>query len=219
MNVTLRCSLSVNIPANMTITWLLNGRVVETTTTQVDQTTNTAVLLIRISQDGVYQCVFNDAAGYILRRSITILGIYIIRTHRLFIFHAVVQIVQPSWRSHIVTFDESTSCVQLMCSLNINISSSVTVRWLHKSRAAPPSDVTQSGNTTTLLIRNPQPSDDGDDYQCVFTDTVNGWTLSRNMVLQESCKYTSCIAILSIVYHRIYITYIATYNLFFFICS
>ena len=106
------------------------------------------------------------------------------------IIFSVVEIVQPpeSDHTHTVTIDESASCVQLMCSLNINISSNVTVTWLHKSRAAPPSDVTQSGNTTTLLIGNPQPSDAGD-YQCVFTDTVNGWTLSRNIFLQESCKY------------------------------
>ena len=75
-NVTLRCSLSVNIPANMTITWLHDGRVVESTITQVDQTTNT-VQLTGIPQDGVYQCVFNDAVGYILKRSITLLGMYI----------------------------------------------------------------------------------------------------------------------------------------------
>ena len=73
MNVALRCSLSVNIPANMTITWLLNDNVVESTVTRVDQTTNT-VQLIRRPQPGVYQCVFNDAVGYILRRSITVLG-------------------------------------------------------------------------------------------------------------------------------------------------
>ena len=105
------------------------------------------------------------------------------------IIFSVVEIVQPPGNNHTVTIDESASCVQLMCSLNINISSNVTVTWLHKSRAAPPSDVTQSGNTTTLLIGNPQPSDAGDDYQCVFTDTVNGWTLSRNILLQVSCKY------------------------------
>ena len=75
MNVTLRCSLSVNIPANVTITWLHNGRVVESTITLVDQTTNT-VQLTRIPQEGVYQCVFNDAVGYILRRNITLLGMY-----------------------------------------------------------------------------------------------------------------------------------------------
>ena len=75
-NVTLRCSLSVNIPANMTITWLLNDHVVESNTTQVDQATNT-VQLTRRPQDGVYQCVFNDAVGYILRRDITLLGMYV----------------------------------------------------------------------------------------------------------------------------------------------
>ena len=74
MNVTLRCSLSVNIPANMTITWSFNGRVVESNTTQIDQATNT-VQLIRRPQDGVYHCVFNDAVGYILRGSITLSGI------------------------------------------------------------------------------------------------------------------------------------------------
>ena len=73
-NVTLRCSLSINIPANMTITWLHNGRVL-LNKTQVNQTTNTVQLKIR-PQDGVYQCVFNDAVGYILRRSITLLGMY-----------------------------------------------------------------------------------------------------------------------------------------------
>ena len=100
----------------------------------------------------------------------------------------VVEIVQPP-PVHIVTFDESTSCVQLMCSVNINISSNVIVTWLHNEHVAHPYEVITAGNTTTvtLVIKNPQPSDAGD-YQCVFTDTVNGWTLSRNIVLQESCK-------------------------------
>ena len=101
----------------------------------------------------------------------------------------VVDIVQPPARIpiHTVTFGESTSCVQLMCSLNINISSNVIVTWLHNGRIAmtTPNEVTQTGNTTTLLIENPQPSD----AQCVFTDTINGWTLSRIFVLQESRKY------------------------------
>ena len=66
----------------MTITWLHNGRVVNSITTQVDRTTNTVLLTIQLPltrrpQDGVYQCVFNDAVGYILRRNITLLGTYI----------------------------------------------------------------------------------------------------------------------------------------------
>ena len=41
-------------------------------------------------------------------------------------------------------------------------------------------EVTQTGNTTTLLIRNFQPTDVGV-YQCVFNDTFNGWILKRNI--------------------------------------
>ena len=57
-----------------------------------------------------------------------------------------------------------------MCTLNTDIPSSVTVIWLHNSNLAmtiPPNEVITAGNTTTLVIRNPQPSDAGT-YQCVF---------------------------------------------------
>jgi len=60
------------------------------------------------------------------------------------------------------------------------------VTWLHnRAIMKSPDDVTQTGNTTTLIIRNPQPSDAGI-YQCVFNDSVNGWILKRNIGL---CKY------------------------------
>ena len=62
----------------------------------------------------------------------------------------------------------------------------------------PPNEVLTTGDSTTLLVGNPQPSDVGDDYVCVFNDTVNGWTLSRNIVLQELCKY-------DLVYNIIYV--------------
>ena len=77
-----------------------------------------------------------------------------------------------------------------MCSLNINISSNVMVTWLHNEHVAMTThlnEVITAGSTTTLIIGNLQQSDAGD-YQCVFTDTVNGWTLSRYFVLHESCK-------------------------------
>ena len=47
----------------------------------------------------------------------------------------------------------------------------------------------ENSNTTTstLIIRNPQ-SNVGD-YMCVFTDIANELTLSRNIVLQELCKW------------------------------
>ena len=100
---------------------------------------------------------------------------------------SVIEIVQPSMDFYTVTFDESTSSVQLMCSLNINISSNVIVTWLHNGSVAMtthPNEVTQTGNTTTLLIENLQPSDAGV-YQCVFNDTFDEWILTRNIAL---CK-------------------------------
>ena len=69
-------------------------------------------------------------------------------------------------------FNESTDSVQLMCSLNIDIPSSVTVMWTHNSNFAmttPPNGVLTTGNTTTLVIVNPQPSDAGL-YQCTFRE-------------------------------------------------
>ena len=105
---------------------------------------------------------------------------------------SVVEILRPPAgpSKHTAYFDESTSCVQLTCSLNINISSNVIVTWLNTvtMTSLPNEVITTDNDTTTLVIRNPQPSDVGD-YQCVFNDTVNGWTLSRNLILQELCKY------------------------------
>ena len=90
----------------------------------------------------------------------------------------VPQIVQPPEELYIVTFDESTSSVQLMCSLNVIIPSSVRVIWTYNSNTfliIPPNEVTQTGNTTTLVIRNPQPSDAGV-YQCTFSE-LNLWRI------------------------------------------
>ena len=100
--------------------------------------------------------------------------------------YSVVDIIQPTKNSHNVTFDESTSSVQLTCSMNIDIPSSVMVTWMYNDNlvmTTPPNGVITAGNTTTLVIGNPQPSDAGV-YQCVFNDTVNQWTQRRNIFLQ-----------------------------------
>jgi len=90
-----------------------------------------------------------------------------------YIFIIDPQIIQPSDNSQTVTFDESSSFVQLMCSLNIIIPSSVTVLWTHNGNLPPPnSSVTQTGNTTTLLIENPQSSDAGQ-YSCIIFGGLN----------------------------------------------
>ena len=101
--------------------------------------------------------------------------------------HPVVDIVRPSRYTNTVTFYESESSVQVMCSLNINIPSNVTVTWLHNERVVTTTEYDENSNTTTttLAIRNPQSDDD---YVCIFTDMVNGWTLSRDIILRELCK-------------------------------
>jgi len=93
------------------------------------------------------------------------------------------RIIRPPDNSHTVTFDELSSSVQLMCSLNVTIPSSVIVIWTHDANLPPPnSRVTKTGNTTTLLIENPQPIDAGV-YQCTFINHNNGWYLQRNVNL------------------------------------
>ena len=73
-----------------------------------------------------------------------------------------------------------------MCSLNIDIPSSMRVIWTHNNNLAittSPNGVITAGNTTTLVIGNPQPSDAGV-YQCVFNDTVDQWILRRKITLE-----------------------------------
>ena len=80
--------------------------------------------------------------------------------------------MQPPYNFYTVTFDETASSVQLMCSLNIDIPSSVTITWTYNSNAVmttPPNELSTAGNTTTLVIGDPQPSDAGT-YQCTFRE-------------------------------------------------
>ena len=105
--------------------------------------------------------------------------------------YSVVDIIQPTKNSHNLTFDESTDSVQLMCSLNIDIPSSVTVTWLHNDNivmTTSTNNIMQTGNTTTLTIENLQSSVAGV-YQCVFNDSVDQWTLRRNIILDMLRKY------------------------------
>ena len=81
-----------------------------------------------------------------------------------------------------LTFTNLTSSVQLMCSLNIIIPPSVTVTWSYNQipflTIEPPNEVITAGNTTTLVIGDPQPSDAGR-YDCAFS----GLGLTRIIIL------------------------------------
>jgi len=72
----------------------------------------------------------------------------------------------------------------ISCSLNDTIPASVKVTWFYNDSAiATPEIVTQDGNTTTVSLQNLRSSDLQGTYQCVFNDSVNGWTLKRSTVL------------------------------------
>ena len=74
----------------------------------------------------------------------------------------------------------------LTCSLNVTIPSNAIVSWIHNNAIPiPGNNVTQTGNTTTLLIENLQLSDAGV-YQCSFDfafDDGSRWLLRRNIRL------------------------------------
>ena len=69
-------------------------------------------------------------------------------------------ITQPSTDNDVQIVSPTATMATLTCSLNINIPSSVTVVWIHNNTIAL-SPSSASGNTTTLVIQYPQPSDAG----------------------------------------------------------
>ena len=74
-NFDLTCTLNVEIPAGMTVTWSRNGNVIWTLTNSVDSNSNSVQVTGR-SEAGVYQCAFNYTTGYTVRRNITVLGMF-----------------------------------------------------------------------------------------------------------------------------------------------
>ena len=72
-NFQLTCTLNVEIPVGMTVTWLHNGILLWTLTISADSNSN-SIQQTGSSEAGVYQCAFNYTTGYIVRRNITVLG-------------------------------------------------------------------------------------------------------------------------------------------------
>ena len=93
-------------------------------------------------------------------------------------------ITQPSTDNDVQIVSLTATMATLTCSLNITIPSTVIVTWSHNaSLITDPSQILQTGSTTTLLIENLQPSDAGV-YQCLFNDAIgSGWVLRRNIRL------------------------------------
>ena len=88
-------------------------------------------------------------------------------------------ITQPSIDNDVQIVSPTATMATLTCSLNITIPFTVTITWLHNGSVVmtTPNEVTQTGSTTTLVIRNPQPSHSGV-YRCVFND-IAGYVLIK----------------------------------------
>ena len=99
-------------------------------------------------------------------------------------------ITQPSTDIDVQIVSPTATMATLICSLNITIPSTVIIFWIHNaSLITDRSQITKTGNTTTLLIENLQPSDAGV-YQCGFNDAVgSGWVLRRNIRLFITGSY------------------------------
>ena len=93
-------------------------------------------------------------------------------------------ITQPSTDNYVLMVSPTVTMATLTCSLNVTIPFDAAVTWTHNNVInVPLSQVSTTGNTTTLTIENPQSSDDGV-YQCVFNDAAgSGWVLARNIIL------------------------------------
>ena len=87
-------------------------------------------------------------------------------------------ITQPSTDNDVQIVSPTATMTSITCSLNITIPSTVIILWLHNNSNAVSG--TPNGDSTTLVIRNPQPSDAGV-YQCVFSDLDGGWAIRRNV--------------------------------------
>ena len=92
-------------------------------------------------------------------------------------------IAQPSTDNDVQIVSPTATMATLTCSLNVTIPSVVVVSWLHNSNFITANDrIVIAGNTTTLVIEKFQSSDVGV-YQCLFSDVISVWILTRNIRL------------------------------------
>ena len=93
-------------------------------------------------------------------------------------------ITQPSTDNDVQIVSPTATMATLTCSLNVTISSSVVVFWIHNNTiVVPHNQSSTAGSTTTLTIGNLRSSDAGV-YQCAFSFPFGGeWILRRNIIL------------------------------------
>ena len=94
------------------------------------------------------------------------------------------RITQPAADHSVRIISSAATTANVMFSLNVTLSPNFTVMWFYNGSSITRTahyDITQAGNTTTLVILDPQQSDAGV-YQCVATDRY-GWTLRRIIML------------------------------------
>ena len=94
------------------------------------------------------------------------------------------RITQPAADHSVRIISSTATTANVTFSLNVTLTPNFTIMWFYNGSSIMPTahyDITQAGNTATLVIQDPQPSDAGV-YQCVATDRY-GWTLRRIIML------------------------------------
>ena len=92
-------------------------------------------------------------------------------------------ITQPPANNDIQIVFPNVTRMKLSCALNVSIPSGMIITWLYNDNVEV--NLTTNREQTkksVTLIRNIQPADSGA-YQCVFSDTAIGLTLSRNITV------------------------------------
>ena len=90
-------------------------------------------------------------------------------------------ITQPSTDNDVQIVSSNATMASVTCSLNVTIPSTAIALWAYSNGhfVRSPKQKSQTGSTTTLVIRNFRSSDAGV-YQCVFNDFIgSGFTLRR----------------------------------------
>ena len=91
-------------------------------------------------------------------------------------------ITQPPTNNDVQIVFPNVTRMNLSCALNVSIPSGMVITWLHNGNVVNQTTKEKQASNSVILMTNTQPSDAGV-YQCVFNDTVIGYTPRRNITL------------------------------------